>query len=363
MTEVTKRKKRASGIELLRILAMIAIIAHHFSTHVNWGEVTQLNSYWITIFGSFGRIGVGIFFIITGYFLARQKNYNWKKIFNVLRPTWFYSLLFLGIFTLLKDGRIFLSFPLNEHMQKSLFPIISNSYWFISTYVAVSLLSPYLKKMLDALADKDLLKIIAIFFGCSFCAQLFNAFLSDTSNAIMKISVGIFYVIVGYCINRYEQKIKSNSWCFVGILLSLILIAVAPIINHVAFGFGYHYPKDLFTDVFAPATIIFSVSAFILFSRFKFSNSIINYIASLTFGIYLIHENLFVASTLWNTDKIFNITSHGLDGVFKFALYSIGIVLIIFVVCAVIESIRKLSVKFISYICNFENIANKKEEA
>ena len=174
MTEVTKRKKRASGIELLRILAMIAIIAHHFSTHVNWGEVTQLNSYWITIFGSFGRIGVGIFFIITGYFLARQKNYNWKKIFNVLRPTWFYSLLFLGIFTLLKDERIFLSFPLNEHMQKSLFPIISNSYWFISTYVAVSLLSPYLKKMLDALADKDLLKIIAIFFGCSFCALTFH---------------------------------------------------------------------------------------------------------------------------------------------------------------------------------------------
>ena len=363
MTEVTKRKKRASGIELLRILAMFAIIAHHFSTHVDWGEVTQLNSYWINIFGSFGRVGVAIFFIITGYFLTRQKSYNWKKIFNVLRPTWFYSLLFLGIFTLLKDERIFLSFPLNAYLQKSIFPILSNSYWFISTYVVVSLLSPYLKKMLDALSDKELLKILVIFFGCGFCTLLFNVAISNATTSILMISVGIFYLIVGYTISRYQEKIKSNSWCFVGILLSLILIALSPIINHVAYQFGYVYPKDLFTDVFAPATITFSVSIFILFSRFKFSNSIINYVAGLTFGIYLIHENLFVASTLWNTDKIFNISSHGADNVFHFVLYSFGITLLIFATCGILEWIRKLSVKLISYICNFENIPNKKEEA
>lgn len=362
MMEVRK-KTRTSGIELLRILAMIMIVAHHFATHVQWEQISSINHYWITILGSFGRIGVGIFFIITGYFLARQKDYNWRKIFNTIRPTWFYSLMFLAIFLILGDNKITFSFPLNAYVEKSVFPILSNAYWFISSYVIVSLLSPYIKKGLDALENRELIKILIILFICGFCAKLFNLSIANSTALIMEIPVGIFYVIVGYTIYRYREDINSIAWSIVGILLSLAMIAFAPVIIHFGLAFGYNIPSDLFTEVYAPATIIFSICVFIVFSRLNFSSKVINYIASLTFGIYLIHENLFVGYTLWNTNNIFSITSHANDGLFSLILYSLAVVMIVFIACGLIEAARKVSVRVISYICNIEQRNKIKEEA
>ena len=73
------RKKRNSSVELLRIIAMIMIVAHHFGTHTNWASGGHLifNEYWVEILKSFGKIGVGIFFAITGYFLYNRRSFKY----------------------------------------------------------------------------------------------------------------------------------------------------------------------------------------------------------------------------------------------------------------------------------------------
>ena len=86
--ELKKPKIRESNIELLRILAMIMIIAHHFACHSNFDfpltEVT-FNRVWIQFMHLGGKIGVDVFVLISGYFLINQKEIKVNKVLKTRR--------------------------------------------------------------------------------------------------------------------------------------------------------------------------------------------------------------------------------------------------------------------------------------
>ena len=75
--------QRNSNLEILRIIAMLFIIAHHFSVH-GFGDVnfaiSNANNYVIYFFGILGKIGVDVFIIISAYFMIDSK-FNLKKLF------------------------------------------------------------------------------------------------------------------------------------------------------------------------------------------------------------------------------------------------------------------------------------------
>lgn len=63
------KEARLSNIELLRIIAMIMIVFHHYATHggAYWNVYDGANEWISTVMISFGKIGVDIFMIICGY--------------------------------------------------------------------------------------------------------------------------------------------------------------------------------------------------------------------------------------------------------------------------------------------------------
>ena len=73
-----KKKKRNSSLELLRIIAMLMIVAAHLSQRGNWlwnnADIElSFNHFLMNIIICFGQVGVAIFFTITGYFLFQSK--------------------------------------------------------------------------------------------------------------------------------------------------------------------------------------------------------------------------------------------------------------------------------------------------
>ena len=72
MQNIIKNKlkiNRQSNIELLRIIAMIFIIAHHFAVHGGFNfstDIITVNSLWIQFIKIGGKIGVNIFVLISG---------------------------------------------------------------------------------------------------------------------------------------------------------------------------------------------------------------------------------------------------------------------------------------------------------
>ena len=72
------KKERQSGIELLRIVAMMLIIVHHLIMSTCGSKIDYPFSGGRGIlfagFCGFGKVGVAIFFLITGYFLCGKKS-------------------------------------------------------------------------------------------------------------------------------------------------------------------------------------------------------------------------------------------------------------------------------------------------
>ena len=66
-------------------------------------------------------------------------------------------------------------------------------------------------------------------------------------------------------------------------------------------------------------------------------SKLINFIGSLTFGIYLIHDNNYIRVLLWN--KLIKAADHSFD--WYLPLYGFITVLCVFTVCGIIEAARQ----------------------
>lgn len=97
-------------------------------------------------------VATNIFFLITGYFLVkpREISYAVGKSFKLWRVIVFYSLtIYAGLCAL---GFLDFSWP---QAIGQMMPIHSGNYWFMSNYLVVLLLSPFVARALDALAQRE----------------------------------------------------------------------------------------------------------------------------------------------------------------------------------------------------------------
>lgn len=96
---MSTKVKRISNIELLRIIAMIMIIMHHFALH----GCSQLqrgytfNTVVIDVFILGGKVGVDLFILISGYFMVDSK-ITMRKILKFVGQVWFYSISIFSLF-------------------------------------------------------------------------------------------------------------------------------------------------------------------------------------------------------------------------------------------------------------------------
>lgn len=340
-------KKRNSSIELLRIIAMIMIVAHHFGTHTNWASGGHLifNEYWVEILKSFGKIGVGIFFAITGYFLYNRRSFKYRKIFDILIPTWTYSFIFLIIAFILKDPITKIQFPLNIRLLRLMMPVIANGYWFVTAYIFIFLISPYLKKWFDTMSQRDI--IIFLLITCAYNSVIANFKFLITSTfefPYIVISPAVCYLLIGYSINRFKDRLQDKNWPIFAFTLSIAVLSLAPLMLILFSKLGYQdIPGDIFTNI---ASTIIIASVLIIFQSFNFSSKWVDLISSATFGIYLIHDNDIVYRKLWRGQTM-NVASHLTLPKIDFVLYSIQTILGVFLVCLVIELIRQFIFKLI----------------
>ena len=79
---------RSSNLELLRIVCMLMIIAHHYVVHSgvidvydlrNFGHEISGNRVFLELWGWGGKTGINCFLLITGFFMCKL-DFTWKKI-------------------------------------------------------------------------------------------------------------------------------------------------------------------------------------------------------------------------------------------------------------------------------------------
>lgn len=76
MSNTVRTEKRNSSIELLRIIAMVMIMFHHFAYYSGFEyNLSSISTpyLWYNFIIMGGKIGVNIFVLISGYFLIDDK--------------------------------------------------------------------------------------------------------------------------------------------------------------------------------------------------------------------------------------------------------------------------------------------------
>ncbi len=100
MNRPAGRMERRSDLELLRIFAMLSIIAGHLSLYAGAAPVSWPGRLWMDLLRMGGNLGVDLFVLLSGYFLIRSPSVRLTKALQIWLQMLFYSLLLFAAFTL-----------------------------------------------------------------------------------------------------------------------------------------------------------------------------------------------------------------------------------------------------------------------
>ena len=210
-------------------------------------------------------------------------------------------------------------------------------YWFATTYVILYLFHPFINKLLNNITRKEHLSLIFLMFVLfSVLGTLINShyYGNELIQFLLFYCIGAY--LAKYTNNFYKKKHNNTIIMLISFILIILSIICLDILGNYKASFGEH--SRYFMSKTSPFSILFCISIFNIFtSKKEWNNVLINKIASLVFGIYLISDNRFFAIFLWNNifDNKYLINSPLL---FFHMIYSVVTIVII---CLIIEFIRK----------------------
>ena len=342
--------KRKSNLELLRIISMILIVMSHcdeifglsnlYSQTLGIGKI--IND-WLNMGG---QIGVGCFLLISGYFMIEQR-VTLKKIMRIGGQVWFYTIsIWLGWLLM----SLYLhQFDLKDSLVKavySFFPILFSHYWFVTAYIILMILAPFFNKLIYALNEKEYKRLLVLLIGIFVViGGGFPKLLEGIFEGRI-IPVFVVYFVAGY-IKRFVNVSLKNSGKHLMVALGfyVLLFASSYIITYIGILLDSDTIKGLryfYRELNSPLIIVICVELFLSFLKMDIGKKeIINSIAGKTFGVYLIHSNKIISSIV--LPKIFPI--YLVDNPVLIFIYSVESVIIIYVVCTAIDSLRQLTVE------------------
>lgn len=313
---------RDSRFELLRIFAMILIIMHHFACHGGWviqDGTSAINQAILDFFVIGGKIGVNVFVLISGYFLVTSK-FKWQKILKLIVQLSFYTIIIYLI--LVSCGQITFTLPA---FIKTIFPIIFFENWFMTYYAILFCLSPFLNILIKKMDSKQYLLLIIFLI----VLQTILPYILGNEHLAKAFCFITLYLIAGYIKlypNKFFDSFKLNISIFIVTFLGIAILYIFA-----------NYNAWNMTHLLC---ILCSISMFLTFKNMKeFRSNTLNLVSSTTLGIYLIHDNKYFSSILWQ--DILNCPAHLSFAPLQFITFAICSVIVVFVVCALIELLRQ----------------------
>lgn len=329
-------EKRNSSIELLRIIAMVFIVMHHFVAHGNFNfdhtEVT-INRFFLQLFMLGGKIGVDVFVLISGYFLVKSSGVTVKKVGMFWLQLFSYSSIIYFVNYIFSGGQA----GDVKLLARYLFPIIFENWWFASAYFVLYLLSPYLNQLIYALSKNQLRNLVLLL---GFIWVVIPTFLPSEFQSNNVLFFIFLYFVAAY-IRLYPEtfKLSNKRYSLTAISLFIMTFMSAVIFDIIGLKFAVFskFAIHFFGQNQLPIVLI-SICLLIVFLRIDLGHRTwINVIASATFGVYLLHDDDIVREFIWN--EVFN-GSQYIDSWYLIP-YSFGVVAIVYVACTIVELIRQ----------------------
>lgn len=319
-------KNRDSNMEALRIIAILMVLYIHAFGLISGMGYTEFGKNVTILANCICNTGVSCFILISGYYGI---TFQWSKLIRMELMVVFYSLcmtlLGAAFFPEMMADGVF------ELLVKSCIPTASRKYWFYSCYVCLMLMSPFWNraaKKVEKGLFTWLVGVMLVLFSI-FPTFLYFEITMDFGKGLVNMTM---LYLTGRWIRLYgDYELKKKN----GILFLLLLVGI----NYLSHIFSFHIAGITFrlTKDNSITNILIAVLLLYLFKGFRFRSKTVNRVAEKVFAVFimntfvmgLVHEYVlkFDESKIWSNLMPLWITAD---------------VILTFVICAVIETVRKI---------------------
>lgn len=314
---------RNTGIDILRIVSCFMVVCIHTCLNYQYG-LESLNNTLALVGQSLFRIGLPVFFMLSGYFILNSKvDFSVESLYfrikKIITPFIFFSMVHWFII----NKEMVLSFAgmIDYIYALTVRNSISMHFWFVYSLIGLYLFSQPINYLLKNISEKGAfcgLILIAFLF-------LYNGDLPSVSNVlpVPYIDKWTAYFIAGGLLFRIRDKI---SFIQAGILsiIGYISIMILSVYNS-----GHHYPMpyDFSISMFAACS-----GVVLFFSKINAAKDyFLSKLSASTYGAYLIHICVL---------KIISPLYFGyihLPGVFNYFISTLTVAAIVFIISMAIS--------------------------
>lgn len=281
------------AIDVLRIIAMLMIIAHHFVIHGN----PEVENDWTSVLVLGGKTGVNIFVLITGYYASRKINKS--RLLGLVTKTTVYSIVLTVSAMMCVGGGIS-----KKNLLKAVFPIVfGGNYWFITTYLELALMIPFLLIIIDNIS-KEQYKRILCFSLIAFCIipTVLNQFIQTNDFGYSTVVWFVFIFFIGQYIRLYGFPFmeKRPILALLSCIMCLIFHGASAVLQRHGLGKEFKWIAEYQLNALLP--LLIAVLVFLLIKRVSIHNRFgecIKLIGSSMIGVYLFHDNASFKPILW----------------------------------------------------------------
>ena len=281
------KKERFSGIDIIKIIAIIFVPFVHFYMNFDFdkinmlhiGNILQIMVRWLTF------SCIGLFIMSSGYLLCEKKPSKkyYKKIL-------YFLLLYLIALTM--------TYTFVNHFNTGFLKNIillsmkfEGYFWYVSFYICLYALIPYLNIVIEKLNKKQYLIFLTILIILTSLAITVNSIPRFNYHktiflpgSFMVLWPGVYYYIGAY-FKKFQPNIRKRNYILF-FSLALLFISVLDFI------FSKNGPANFIGGGYGNLiTVIVTTCVFGLLYKIKFKNKIVTaitkYCASLTFETYL----------------------------------------------------------------------------
>ena len=346
--------KRIVGLDILRILSMCGIVGLHM---INQGGVIDniapdsMRYPFVLSLLTIFYLSVNTFGILSGYLSIEKKKQKYQRIIELLSILFFYILIHAAVFYAFNIGGI-----RQEGigtLATSLFPFAAGRYWYITSYVLLFFVMPFLNKLANSLTKQQYARLLATLFV--FMSIIPNLFLKtdffNINNGYSPFWLMFLYLLGGYAKLYPFKKKQAIRGLLIGVIAAFVSNYIVRLLSYKLI--GEVKLGGLMIDYVSPLNVLASMSLVVLFSELKGrGNKIITWFSTAAFSVYIMHGNLFFVYILKDCLKWSNDINVALQ-----ILVIVGYIAAIYIVATFLDQIRVLLFKGVRVERLFEKMA------
>ncbi len=334
-------KKRNVSLDLLRILSMLLIILLHSVDHSGVLEQAAVSTTPMQLYVRFVymlvQVCVNCYVLLSGYFLVKSE-FKLQKLFALWMEVVFYSAVIRLLFMVVGYKPISIGSIISCFV-----PVFTGRYWFITIYFGLYLIAPFLNVTIHAMNKKQHTMLnVLLFFLFSVCVSAHPSMAGMNSGG----GWGLAWFVVLYFFAAWFRLYYQPNHRYVGKLLLWVGISMGVAMVYVFVGSKINLARVISENWYRYDSVPTCIATLCLFAAFlniniegKWISKLITIVAPTTLGAYLIHAHADFSPWSW---EVLNLPEK-MNSAF-FCLIQMGVVLVIYIGCTVVDLLRKNTV-------------------